>query len=113
LLLTFAFVLDQPGFIQYAVVDPLKSLPHHRGFGLAEHIAENLFLTLRLEDGFPDPCFYSADIAGEKQALAKEGGKLPVDRIDFSSPFFKFTPVIVIVCTAVGHDRSSVKGIGN
>lgn len=104
MLFAFAFVLDQAGFIQYRVIDPFERLGHDGGFCLAEDIAEHLFFSFRLEDSFADPCLYGADIAGKKQSLAKKGGKLPVDGIDFSSPLFKFTPVIVILGTAFGHD---------
>jgi hypothetical protein len=99
-----ALLLEEARLIENAVVDIFDRLVHQRRIRVAEDVDEHLFLALRLKDGFAHPRFYGADISGELQTLAQEGGYLPIDLVDFASPLFKFPPVIIVHCTAFGHD---------
>jgi hypothetical protein len=104
LLPILALLLEEARLVENAVVNSFERLAHQRRICVAEDVNEYLFFTFRLKHGFADSRFYGAYISGELQALAEQIGDLTVDLVDFASPLFKFSPVIVVHCTTFGHD---------
>jgi hypothetical protein len=97
------FMLKKSGFLEYAEVDSFQCADFLLRVCLTYDVAENFFFPFGLEHLFADSRFENADVPGALKPFAEEGSQLPVNIVDFFSPFFQFLPMPAIFESAFRH----------